>query len=485
VAATLHQLQVDRLPYGGVLVVDEAGMLGDRQLAELVSLAARDEAKLVVVGDPFQLQPIEAGAPMRTLSDHIGRIELHENIRQKDAWERATLQLLRDGEAREAYREYERYDRIPDAHSVAERRVQVIEDHARLEAGGLDTVILTRRRDEVAALNELAHARSVAEGRVHGPALTVGNKDYQVGDRVICLANERSGAVSNGTRGIVTAVDVERQTLTLERPDKRQLTLDTTHYDAIDRGYALTVHKAQGMTADIALVVGSEGATREWAYTAMSRATLATHYYEVFTRPDRDTLGVEHWKEESRSAEERTVQAWTRSDMKESALDYPERPETPERITAESSLEAPATDRQRALVEMLGGDELAQEATRVEAGEEIDRLVAQRAYDQLESWMREMGMSEHAAHELLDRAVDRIDAQDAAGGPHHLDGKGAAGWLTPEIMRCWRRRNWSSSARTRRRVAPRLGDHHQPDRARLNSVSKSGSTCFSESDTCV
>ena len=81
---------------------------------------------------------------------------------------------------------------------------------------------------------------------------------------------------------MVAAVDVERQTLTLERPDKRQLTLDTTHYDAIDRGYALTVHKAQGMTADIALVVGSEGATREWAYTAMSRATLATHYYEVF-----------------------------------------------------------------------------------------------------------------------------------------------------------------------------------------------------------
>ena len=434
VAATLHQLQVERLPYGGVLVVDEAGMLGDRQLAELVSLAARDEAKLVVVGDPFQLQPIEAGAPMRTLSDHIGRVELHENIRQQYDWERATLRLLRDGEAREAYREYERYNRIHDAHSVAERQVQVIEDHARLEAGGLDTVILARRRDEVAALNELAHARSVAEGRVHGPALTVGDKEYQVGDRVICLANERSGAVSNGTRGIVTAVDVERQTLTLERPDKRQLTLDTTHYDAIDRGYALTVHKAQGMTADIALVVGSEGATREWAYTAMSRATLATHYYEVFKPPERDTLGVEHWKETSRSAEERTVQAWTRSELKESALDYPERYETPERITVEDDLRGLATDRQRALVEMLGGSELAQEATRVEAGEEIDRLVAQRAYDHVERVLRERGMSEEAARERLACAVDRIKAEDAAGGPrNHPGGKAVAGWLTPEI----------------------------------------------------
>ena len=433
VAATLNQLQVGRLPYGGVLVVDEAGMLGDRQLAELVSLAARDEAKLVVVGDPFQLQPIEAGAPMRTLSDHIGRVELHENIRQQYDWERATLRLLRDGEARAAYREYERYDRIHDAHSVAERRVQVIEDHARLEAGGLDTVILARRRDEVAALNELAHARSVAEGRVHGPALTVGDKEYQVGDRVICLAYERSGAVSNGTRGVITAVDVERQTLTLERPDKRQLTLDTTHYDAIDRGYALTVHKAQGMTADIALVVGSEGATREWAYTAMSRATLATHYYEVCKPPERDTLGVEHWREASRSAEERTVQAWTRRELKESALDYPERYETPDRITVEDDLRELASDRQRALVEVLGGPELAQEATRMEAGEEIDRLMAQRAYDHVERQLRQRGMSEEEVRGRLARAVARINTEDAAGGPRHLEGKAVAGWLTPEI----------------------------------------------------
>ena len=431
VATTLHQLQLERLPYGGVLVVDEAGMLGDRQLAELVSLAARDEAKLVVVGDPFQLQPIEAGAPMRTLSDHIGRVELHENIRQQEAWERAALQLLRNGEAHAAYREYQRYDRIHDAHTAAERRVQVIEDHARLEAGGLDTVILALRRDEVATLNELAHARSVAEGRVHGPALSVGDKEYQVGDRVICLANEHSGAVNNGTRGVVTAVDVERQTLTLERPDKRHLTLDTTHYDAIDRGYALTVHKAQGMTADIALVVGSDGGTREWAYTAMSRGTLATHYYEVFTRPERDSLGVEHWTEPSRSAEDRTVQAWTRSELKESALDYPGRYETPERITVENSPQAPATDGQRALLEMLGAAELAQEATWVEAGEEIDRLVAERAYSQVEGWMREMGMSKDDAHELVARAVYRIDAGFPVGSPYnHVDGRTVAGALT-------------------------------------------------------
>jgi AAA domain len=103
----------------GVLPVDEAR-----------KLSGRDHPGVVVEGGQ-----VEAGAPMRTLSDHIGRVELHENIRQQDAWERAALQLLRNCEARAAYSEYQSYGRIHDADSVAERRVQVIEDHARLEAG--------------------------------------------------------------------------------------------------------------------------------------------------------------------------------------------------------------------------------------------------------------------------------------------------------------------------------------------------------------
>jgi hypothetical protein len=128
------------------------------------------------------------------------------------------------------------------------------------------------------------------------------------------------------------------------------------------------------------------------------------------------------------------VQAWTRSELKESALDYPERYETTERITLEDDLRELASDRQRALVEMLGGPELAQEATRVEAGEEIDRLVAQRAYDHVERLLRDRGMSEEGARERLASAVDRIRAEDAAGGPHnHPGGKAVAGWLAPEI----------------------------------------------------
>jgi conjugative relaxase-like TrwC/TraI family protein len=417
VTGMLRELQVDHLPPGGVLVVDEAGMIGDRELAELVSLAARDNAKLVVVGDPSQLQPIGAGAPMRTLGEHIGRVLVTENVRQKKPWERAAIQLVRDGEARAAYELYRSHGRIHVAESVAERRAEVVAEHARLEDRGVDVVILAQRRDEVAALNELARARAVEAERVHGPALTVDGQEYQAGDRVLCLSNDRGNGVSNGTRAMVIAVDVERQTLTVERGDHRQVVIDTTRYDAIDRGYAMTVHKAQGMTAEVALVVGSDGATREWTYTAMSRGTEATHYYAVAQPPERDRLGVSHAPAPMQPAEERIVHSWERSLQKESALDYPERYREADRDHTVSAPDvfAPATEAQRAALADLGAPEPGEHATRIEAALEIDRWSEQTPGAGLDQWLRETDAAEGRLDQLLsDIGGARPDGLDSA-----------------------------------------------------------------------
>ncbi|MHB8488764.1 MAG: MobF family relaxase [Candidatus Dormibacteria bacterium] len=437
VTGMLHELQVDHLPPGGVLVVDEAGMIGDRELAELVSLAARDNAKLVVVGDPSQLQPIGAGAPMRTLGEHIGRVLVTENVRQKEPWERAALQLVRDGEARAAYDLYVSHGRIHIAESMPERRAEVVAEHARLEDRGVDAVILAQRRDEVAALNELARAKAVESERVHGPALTVDGREYQAGDRVLCLTNDRANGVSNGTRAIVTAVDVERQTLTVEREDHRQVVIDTTRYDAIDRGYAMTVHKAQGMTAEVALVVGSDGATREWTYTAMSRGTEATHYYAVAQPPERDRLGVSHMPAPTQPAEERIVHSWERSLQKESALDYPERYREADRDHTVSAPDvyAPATEAQRAALADLGAPEPDEHTTRLEAALAIERWSEQAAGTGLGQWLRETDAAEHRLDQLIsdDSGVrpDRAELLHSSRGINPGDFQAAKALLDP------------------------------------------------------
>ena len=152
--------------------------------------------------------------------------------------------------------------------------------------------------------------------------------------------------------------------------------------------------------------MGSDAATREWAYTAMSRGALATHYYEVQQPPERDALGVHHMHEQSRSAEERTVEAWERSEQKEAALDYPARYTEAERdhLIGGGTSRA-ATEAQRDLLAHLGAPELRAEATWVEASLEIDRCMGNAPGSRIHAWLRDMAFSEFRIREVLQEAL--------------------------------------------------------------------------------
>ena len=100
----------DELRAGDVFVLDEAGMVASRQMAELVATIDRAGAKLVLVGDAAQLQPIEAGAAFRAIVERIGAAELSEVRRQRAGWQQqATRDLARGdvGAALAAYRDHD------------------------------------------------------------------------------------------------------------------------------------------------------------------------------------------------------------------------------------------------------------------------------------------------------------------------------------------------------------------------------------------
>ena len=79
-----------------VFVMDEAGMVASKQMAGFVDAVVRADAKIVLVGDPEQLQPIEAGAAFRAIVDRIGYAELETIYRQREGWMRkASLDLAR------------------------------------------------------------------------------------------------------------------------------------------------------------------------------------------------------------------------------------------------------------------------------------------------------------------------------------------------------------------------------------------------------
>src|SRR5262249_1982153 len=74
-----------------VVVVDEASMVGTRMMAALIEAVRRAGAKLVLVGDPAQLQAIDAGGPFRALLRLLGGKRLTEIQRQKEAWGREAV----------------------------------------------------------------------------------------------------------------------------------------------------------------------------------------------------------------------------------------------------------------------------------------------------------------------------------------------------------------------------------------------------------
>jgi Ti-type conjugative transfer relaxase TraA len=87
----------DLLTTRDVLVIDEAGMVGTRQLERVLSRAAEAAAKVVLVGDPQQLQAIEAGAAFRSIYERHGGAEIEEVRRQREDWQREATRDLANG----------------------------------------------------------------------------------------------------------------------------------------------------------------------------------------------------------------------------------------------------------------------------------------------------------------------------------------------------------------------------------------------------
>ncbi|PJI88462.1 Ti-type conjugative transfer relaxase TraA [Sphingomonas koreensis] len=298
-----------------VLVIDEAGMIGTRQMERVISGAQRRGAKVVLVGDPEQLQAIEAGAAFRATAERHGGVEITQIRRQREDWQRDATRQLATGRTAEAIAAYEDRGRIHAADTRDQARGELIErwDRDRRASPGSTRIILTHTNDEVRALNIAARERLRSGGEL-GEDVTVraerGERAFAAGDRVMFLRNERSLGVKNGTLGKVESVTPARMAVTLD--DGRAVGFDVKDYASIDHGYAATVHKAQGVTVDHVHVLATPGIDRHAAYVALSRHRDAVDAY--YGRDDFADPG-------------KLVRALSRERGKDMASDYQRVPE--------------------------------------------------------------------------------------------------------------------------------------------------------------
>jgi len=319
-----------------VLVVDEAGMIGSRQMERLLSAAQSAGAKVVLVGDPEQLQAIEAGAAFRAIAERVGAAEITEVRRQRETWQQAATRELATGRTDEALARYERAGMVQGHATLTEAKDAMIAgwDAARREAPQSRQIMLAYRRDDVRDLNERARAVRQAAGELgetYRVATERGVRDFAAGDRVYFLRNERGLGVKNGTLGTVERIEGytsgQGDRLTVRLDDGRAVGFDVKDYAHIDHGYGATVHKSQGVTVDRTHVLATSHMDRHAAYVGLSR--------------HRERVDL-HWSEDQVGSRERLTRVLGRERLKDTSLDYglaagtPEEPEIHRESAADS-----------------------------------------------------------------------------------------------------------------------------------------------------
>ena len=310
----------DPLTRRDILVIDEAGMLGTRQLEGILAAAEKAKAKVVLVGDAEQLQAIEAGAAFRGISSTHGVSNLTEVRRQTADWQRAATQDLSAGHTAAALDAYDRHHNIVQVESRAQARSALIARYAHDHK--LDPtqsqLVMAFTRDDVKALNHDIRALRQQTGQLglsEEISTESGKRQFAVNDRIRFLKNERDLNVKNGSLGIIQGI--ESGVLSVQLDTGTTVQVDTKFYNHLDYGYAATVHKAQGTTVDKAYVLATSHFDRHTAYVALSRhRDNATVFYAT------DDFGGRAPTATADSVKARFTDTLSRDRPKELAHDY-------------------------------------------------------------------------------------------------------------------------------------------------------------------
>ncbi len=269
------------LTHKDILVVDEAGMFGSRQMEQLLKHVQEAGAKAVLIGDPQQLQAIEAGAAFRAIIERTGYVELTEIRRQEHEWQRQATKEFARGNIEEGLTHYKAHDNVHEFETQAFAKKAMVElwNDARIANIDQTQIMLSYTRKDAAELNDMARneRQKLGElGEAHILSTVKGHKEFAENDRIYFLKNERNLGVKNGSLGTVEKIEHNQLTVKLDKEksqglENKQIVVDLDKYNHIDHGYAATIHKAQGVTVDRSYLLTSKHMDGHATYVGMSR----------------------------------------------------------------------------------------------------------------------------------------------------------------------------------------------------------------------
>jgi len=280
-----------------VWIIDEASMIDNNTMLYISEAAKIKDAKVVLVGDRQQLLPVGVGNAYSILTEtgKIATVRLDEIRRQKD---KDLLQAVREvvsGDLAKSLELIKKDTQVIPKHK--ERIKSIVSDYTSLTLEEQkNTVILTAANKDRYALNQSIRAELMKQGHLAaGHEFTVADvtgktsmRQFSLDDKVIFLQNNYKMGVRNGQTGAIKSID--SSILTIESGGK-QIVVNLEQYNRIDHGYAMTGHKAQGITIDRVLVnldsTQKQLNSRNAFYVDISRAR---HEVKIYTD---DTIKIQ------------------------------------------------------------------------------------------------------------------------------------------------------------------------------------------------
>ncbi|GLX18442.1 SF1B family DNA helicase RecD2 [Streptomyces lavendulae] len=278
----------DRPLDADLVVVDEASML-DLLLANKLVKAVAPGAHLLLVGDVDQLPSVGAGEVLRDLLAEGGPVPAVRLTR-------IFRQAQQSGVVTNAHRINTGVppitDGLPDFFLFPEEDTEA--------AGALAVDVAARRiparfgldpRRDVQVLAPM-HRGPAGAGNLNGllqqaitparpnlPEKRFGGRVFRVGDKVTQIRNnyeKGANGVFNGTVGVVTALDLEEQRLTVRTEEDEEVGYEFAELDELAHAYAVTIHRSQGSEYPAVVIPVTTGAwmmlQRNLLYTAVTRA---------------------------------------------------------------------------------------------------------------------------------------------------------------------------------------------------------------------
>lgn len=291
IARLLIELDHQPLPPGAALIVDEASMVGTRDIDRLVRHVAAAGGTMKLIGDPDQHGAVESGGFFRLLAERAGDrlIHMEENNRQVDPDHRLAIEDFRRGLVESALSRYDATGRVVRSPNASAAYDAMVADWWEGASSGETAPMIAGPNLIRGALNRRARNLLMAEGHLNGPVVDAADREYRVGEWIVARRNQRNlrsddgHFVKNGSAGVVTAVHPESRTLTVRFEREGVITLPASYLDAghVDYGYARTTYGVQGATLGRGLYFAGDESSFEEGYVALSRGRFDTRIYIV------------------------------------------------------------------------------------------------------------------------------------------------------------------------------------------------------------